>query len=131
MVMPPKVDSIMLCDDVVREGDRTSILGVWDRITAGGFPADCSGGYVYVRLTELCGRYRFEIRLIPADPAGAAEPWASPIAITASDPRARFDLVFELEALRLLEAGRYGVQVVYNGSVAAEVTFDVVGPEPS
>jgi len=123
----PVVLAVLLCDQIIMDAGsgKKSLIGIFDQITVGRFPAAHHRMAVYARLTDGRGRYTFRIDIVPME----TEELVAQIPIGPldwQDPMTPLDVVGEIVGLRLPTAGRYEVRIFANEAYLAHTSFAVV-----
>ena len=69
MLVPPKVNSFLLCDYIIQEHrtGKKSLIGIFHNIVAGQFPFSHPSLFIYANLSDAMGSYDFEIKLLELD----------------------------------------------------------------
>lgn len=125
-----KVRAFLLCDAAIQDPytGKTTIVGTLDRLVATGYPAVHAHCALYFKVTEMNGTDRFSIRILAPDlETVVAEPM-SDWSLAVDDPLQHYDCVVNLPDLVLPERGRYTVQLLYNGRIAEEFSFEATEP---
>ncbi len=127
----PEVLALLVCDQIItdRLTGKQSLIGLFSRIHARGFPVSHPQLCVYVALTEGYGETEFTIRLVDADDArppiveGRAK-------IRVRNPRAVANLALQFHGLAFPQAGEYRVQLYSGGELLREARLEVVHVRP-
>ncbi len=127
----PDVLSMIVCDQIItdRMTGKQSLIGMFSRIHARGFPASHPHLCVYVALTEGYGETEFTIRIVDANDE------RPPIVegkgkVRFQNPRAIANLALQFHGLTFPEPGGYRVQLYSNGELLREARLDMVRVKP-
>ncbi len=127
----PDVLSMIVCDQIItdRMTGKQSLIGMFCRIHARGFPASHPQLCVYVTLTEGYGDTELRIRIVDANEA------RPPIVegkgrVRFRDPRAIANLVLQFHGLTFPEPGEYRVQLYSAGELLREARLELVLLKP-
>ncbi len=127
----PDVLSMIVCDQIItdRLTGKQSIIGMFSKIHARGFPAAHPQLCVYVALTEGYGETELTIRVVDANDA------RPPIVegrgkVRFHDPRAIANLVLQFHGLTFPEPGEYRVQLYSGGELLREARLELAKLKP-
>lgn len=123
----PDVLSLIVCDQIItdRVTGKQSLIGMFSKVHARGFPATHPQLCVFVALTEGYGTKAITIRIVDANDA------RPPIVegkgkVAFKDPRAIANLALQFHGLTFPEAGEYRVQLFAAGELLREARLDLV-----
>lgn len=123
----PDVLSLIVCDQIItdRVTGKQSLIGMFSKVHAHGFPATHPQLSVYVTMTEGYGTTSITIRIVDANDA------RPPIVegkgkVNFKDPRAIANLALQFHGLTFPEAGEYRVQLYAGGELLREARLDLV-----
>ena len=127
----PDVLSMIVCDLIItdRMTGKQSLIGMFSRIHARGFPASHPQLCVYVALTEGYGETQFTIRIVDANDE------RPPIVegkgkVRFQNPRAIANLALQFHGLTFPKPGEYRVQLYSNGELLREARLEMVQVKP-
>lgn len=127
----PDVLALILCDQIItdRLSGKQSLIGMFSRIHARGFPAAHAQLSVYVALTEGYGETELTIRIVDADDA------RPPIVegrgkVRFQSPRAIANLALQFHGLAFPQPGSYRVQLWSGGELLREARLELVQLKP-
>jgi len=136
----PDVLSLIVCDQIItdRLTGKQSLIGMFSKIHARGFPAAHPQICVFVALTEGRGETEFTIRIVDSNEE------RSPIVegrgtVKFHDPRAIANLALQFHGLTFPQPGEYRVQLWSAGELLREARLALLhvqvppgdpGPEP-
>ncbi len=127
----PDVLSMIVCDQIItdRMTGKQSLIGMFCRIHARGFPASHPQLCVYVTLTEGYGDTGLRIRIVDANDE------RPPIAegkgrVRFRDPRAIANLALQFQGLTFPKPGEYRVQLYSAGELLREARLELVLLKP-
>ena len=117
----PDVLSLIVCDQIItdRLTGKQSLIGMFSKIHARGFPAAHPQICVFVALTEGRGETEFTIRIVDSNEA------RTPIVegrgkVKFQDPRAIANLALQFHGLTFPQPGEYRVQLWSGGELLRE-----------
>ncbi|RME40406.1 MAG: hypothetical protein D6788_03380 [Planctomycetota bacterium] len=123
----PDVLALIVCDQIItdRLTGKQSLIGMFSKIHARGFPAAHPQLCVYCALTEGYGDTDLTIRVVDADEA------RPPIVegrgkVRFKDPRAIANLALQFHGLTFPEPGEYRVQIWSGGALLREARLELV-----
>ena len=123
----PDVLSLIVCDQIItdRLTGKQSLIGMFAKIHAQGFPAAHPQLCVFVTMTEAYGETEFRIRIVDADDA------RPPIVegrgkVKFKDPRAIANLSLQFHGLTFPQAGSYRVQLWSDGTLLREARLELI-----
>lgn len=123
----PDVIALLVCDQIItdRLTGKQSLIGMFSKIHARGFPAAHPQLCVFVALTEGYGETEFTIRIADADDA------RPPIVegrgkVRFQDPRAIANLALQFHGLTFPKPGPYRVQLFSNGELLREARLEII-----
>ena len=127
----PDVLSMIVCDQIItdRMTGKQSLIGMFSRIHARGFPASHPQLCVYVALTEGYGETEFTIRVVDSNDE------RPPIVegkgkVRFKDPRAIANLALQFHGLTFPASGEYRVQLYSSGELLREARLELVHVKP-
>ncbi len=127
----PEVLSLIICDQIItdRVTGKQSLIGMFSRVHARGFPATHAQLCVFVTLTGGHGDTDLLIRLV--DSAEARPPIVvGKGSVRFNDPRAVANLVLQFNGLTFPVAGEYRVQLLAHGELLREARLEMVEHQP-
>ena len=124
---PPDVLSMVVCDQIItdRATGKQSLIGMFSRIHAQGFPASHPQLCIFVALTDGYGETELEIRIVDANDerpplvAGKGR-------VRFKTPRAIANLALQFHGLTFPEPGEYRVQLWAGGELLREARLEMV-----
>ena len=122
----PDVLSMVVCDQIItdRVTGKQSLIGMFSRIHAQGFPTSHPQLCVYVALTEGYGETDLEIRIVDAN--DERPPLVSGKGkVKFHDPRAIANLALQFHGLTFPQAGEYRVQLWSGSTLLREARLEV------
>jgi hypothetical protein len=127
----PTVVSILVCDQVIDDKltNKKSAIGLFNIILVPRAPTTVPHMAVLISLTEITGRTEVELRLILDADNNVLFQTAG--MISAPDPLTTVDLLFNVQGLKLPQAGQYAFEVVSGGEILARRRFHVRVPPAS
>ncbi len=123
----PEVLSLIICDQIItdRATGKQSLIGMFSRVHARGFPATHAQLCVFVALSGGHGDTDLLIRLV--DSAEARAPIVvGKGSVRFNDPRAVANLVLQFHGLTFPKAGEYRVQLLAHGQLLREARLEMV-----
>lgn len=127
----PEVLSLIVCDQIItdRMTGKQSLIGMFSRIHARGFPASHPQICIYVTLTEGYGETEFELRIVDANDE------RPPIVegkgkVRFQNPRAIANLALQFHGLTFPASGEYRVQLYSAGELLREARLELVMLKP-
>lgn len=127
----PDVLSLIVCDQIItdRMTGKQSLIGMFSRIHARGFPASHPQICIYVTLTEGYGETEFELRIVDANDE------RPPIVegkgkVRFQNPRAIANLALQFHGLTFPASGEYRVQLYSAGELLREARLELVMLKP-
>ena len=122
---PPKVDAILLCDHVHKDGvtDKHTLIGVWDSLQSPSYPARFGSIGLYLNLIGLNGTYRFSIIILAPDLSTVVARFELAPPLVAPDPLHRHEVAVDIGGITFPAPGRSTVRFLYNGLSAQEFTL--------
>ncbi len=131
----PDVLAMLVCDQIItdRLTGKQSLIGMFSRIHAIGFPATHAQLCVFVALTDGHGKTDLTIRIVDSNDA------RPPIVegkggVHFKDPRSIANLFLQFHGLTFPVPGEYRVQLFSNGNLLREARLELVKlspPQPS
>ena len=128
---PLDVLALLVCDQIItdRISGKQSLIGMFSKVHARGFPAAHPQLCVFVALTEGYGETELTIRIVDSDDA------RPPIvegkgAVQFKDPRAIAHLALQFHGLRFPEPGEYRVQLYSGNELLREARLQLVRLQP-
>lgn len=123
----PDVLALLVCDQIITDQvtGKQSLIGMFSKVHARGFPATHPQLCVYVALTEGYGETDFVIRIVDANDA------RPPIVegrgkVHFKDPRAIANLGLQFHGITFPEAGEYRVQLYSSGELLREARLVLI-----
>jgi hypothetical protein len=126
----PALNAMVICDLAIQEQvtGKTSVIGVFENISAHTFPARCGFVYVYAKITDAQGEYRLRLDLVRLDDLGVIG--RGSLQATFSNRMVPSELVFQLGGLSFERPGRYEFRLYANERwVGSKVLNVVEAPE--
>ena len=125
----PILLSINICDLIFRDEitKKVSLIGLFNTIKAGAFPAQHNLFHVYVALTNGHGQYQTTLSII--DVANDKPTMTVEGDLNFVDPLQVLEINFGLQGLRFDRAGKYAFRVTCEGEFVGERIFHIVGPD--
>jgi hypothetical protein len=127
----PDVLSMIVCDQIItdRLTGKQSLIGMFSRIHARGFPASHPQLCVYVALTEGNGETEFMIRIVDSNDE------RPPIVegkgkVRFQNPRAIANLALQFHGLTFPAPGEYRVQLYCSAELLREARLEMVHVRP-
>jgi len=127
----PDVLAMIVCDQIItdRLTGKQSIIGMFSKIHARGFPAAHPQLCVFVALTEGRGESELRIRIVDANDA------RPPIVegrgkVRFHDPRAIANLALQFHGLTFPQPGEYRVQLYSGGELLREARLELIKLKP-
>ena len=127
----PDVLSMIVCDQIItdRMTGKQSLIGMFSKVHAPGFPVTHPQLSVFVTLTEGYGEVQLLIRIADANDA------RPPIVegkgkVNFQNPRAIANLALAFHGLTFPEPGEYRVQLYCNGELLREARLVLVHVKP-
>jgi len=110
----PACNAMLICDQAVQEGatGKTSLVGIFENVSAHQYPAHCGLFTVYAKLTDAQGEYRIRLELISLGDftvIGQKE-----FRATIADRMVPAELVFQIAGLVFEKPGRYEFRLYAN-----------------
>ena len=127
----PACNAMLICDQAVQEGatGKTSLVGIFENISAHQYPARCGFITVYAKLTDAQGEYRIRLELISLGDftvIGQRE-----FRATIGDRMVPAELVFQIGGLVFEKPGRYEFRLYANERwVGSKSLYLVQAAEP-
>lgn len=127
----PFMNAMLIADSAIREEgtQKTSLIGIFENITAAAFPCVHPTLAVYVKVTDAQGPYEFKLELIRLDDATKiAEVNAK---AEAADRMSVGEMLFKFGNLRFAAPGLYEFRLLANDRFVGSKTFRVVQSPPT
>ncbi len=127
----PACNAMLICDQAVQEGatGKTSLVGVFENVSAHQYPAHCGLFTVYAKLTDAQGEYRIRLELISLGDftvIGQKE-----FRATIGDRMVPAELVFQIGGLVFEKPGRYEFRLYANERWVGSKSLSLVqAPDP-
>ncbi len=128
---PPDVLAMIVCDQIItdRMTGKQSLIGMFAKVHAVGFPVSHPQLSVFVALTDGYGEVELLIRIVDANDA------RPPIVegkgkVNFKNPRAIANLALAFHGLRFPEPGEYRVQLYSNGELLREARLHLIPVKP-
>jgi hypothetical protein len=123
----PDVIALLVCDQIItdRLTGKQSLIGMFSKVHAAGFPATHPQLSVFVALTDGHGRTELTIRIVDSNEA------RPPIVegrgtVDFKNPRAIANLALQFHGLTFPAAGEYRVQLSSSGELLREARLELV-----
>lgn len=123
----PDVLALVVCDQIItdRLTGKQSLIGMFSKVHAPGFPATHPQLSVYVALTEGYGETELTIRIVDSNES------RPPIVegkgrVNFKTPRAIANLALQFHGLTFARPGEYRVQIYANGQLLREARLELV-----
>jgi len=127
MLKPPRpiINAMLVCDQVISEegSHKKSLIGIFGNISAVKFPCVHHSLYVYIKLTEANGKYKFHLELVDLETGSDIARTAIPDEIEIKNPLISHDLVFNLRGLKFDRPGKYEFRIFANEEIVGQKTF--------
>lgn len=122
---------MILCDQIItdRFTGKQSLIGIFSRLHAPGFPVSHPQLSVYVTLTDGYGEVDLLVRIVDTNDARPAIVEGKG-KVNFQNPRAIANLGLSFHGLRFPEQGEYRVQLYCDGELLREARLDVVQVKP-
>ncbi len=128
---PPDVLAMLVCDQIItdRLTGKQSLIGMFSKVHARGFPASHPQLCVFVALTEGYGRTELTIRIVDSNDV------RPPIVegkgrVEFHNPRAIANLALQFHGLVFPEPGEYRVQLYCRGELLREARLHLLRFRP-
>jgi hypothetical protein len=131
-VAVPTLVSLLICDQVIddRFTNKKSAIGLFNRVVVPAVPAKIHRVVVLASLTEITGRTPLELRLVRD--ADNSVLFRTHGRVEAPNPLATVDLLFNMQGVRIDEAGQYAFELLSSGELLGRRRFQVmVRPPPA
>ena len=122
---------MIVCDQIItdRMTGKQSLIGMFAKVHAAGFPVSHPQLSVFVALTDGYGEVELLIRIVDANDA------RPPIVegrgkVNFKNPRAIANLALAFHGLRFPEPGEYRVQLYSNGELLREARLHLIQVKP-
>jgi hypothetical protein len=122
---------MIVCDQIItdRLTGKQSLIGMFAKVHAAGFPVSHPQLSVFVALTDGYGEVELLIRIVDANDA------RPPIVegkgkVNFKNPRAIANLALSFHGLRFPQGGEYRVQLYSNGELLREARLELVQVKP-
>jgi hypothetical protein len=124
---PPDVLALLICDQIItdRITGKQSLIGMFSKIHAPGFPATHPQLSVFAAMTDGRGKTDLLIRIVDGDESRPplVEGRGS---VHFKDPRAIANLALQFHGLRFPAPGEYRVQLWSNATLLREARLELV-----
>jgi len=119
----PTVVAVVLCDRIITEAqtNKKTLVGTFDTLWAQQ-PPFLAPVWLYIRLTDAEGKYRFKVKLVYLD-ADTPIMEAETAEVTAADRLAYGELVIPIPAIPLQKEGTYEFQIFANDVYIGRTTM--------
>ena len=127
----PSLTAMLVCDTTLRDAEtgKVSLIGIFERIWAGAFPATHGSLSVYAKIADAEGEYAFRLDLVHLGTLQVAgQVQTPPMRIT--NRLESQELIFRVDNLALPAPGRYEFRLFANGHFVGQKTFAVSLPPP-
>ena len=127
----PDVLALLVCDQIItdRLTGKQSLIGMFSKVHAAGFPATHPQLCVFVVLTEGHGRTEVRIRIVDSNESRPAIVEGKGT-VEFKDPRAVANLALQFHGLTFPSSGEYRVQLWSNGELLREARLELVQVQP-
>lgn len=124
--------AILLCDAILFDpfGQKTSVIGIFDRFTVPQFPGMTAPCFVFVLMVNGIGHYQFSVEIRDADTDQPIARSAELAEAIFKDRTEKRTLIIPLPLLPLPRAGRYDFIVFANGQEVDRQVFEAVQRPP-
>lgn len=128
---PPDVLAMIVCDQIItdRLTGKQSLIGMFAKVHAAGFPVSHPQLSVFVALTDGSGEVELLIRIVDANDARPAIVEGKG-KVTFKNPRAIANLALSFHGLRFPEPGEYRVQLYSDGELLREARLELILVKP-
>lgn len=122
----PDLNAMLICDTVItdRNTGKNSVIGIFDRIWAGSFPATHPSLTVYARIIDAQGQYVFKLELVNLTNNQTIGGGTIP-PVEVRDRMVPHDLVFGLHGLTFPTDGRYEFRLYADDHFVGSHSFQV------
>ena len=127
----PSLTAMLVCDTTIRDAEtgKVSLIGIFERVWAGAFPATHGSMCVYAKIADAEGEYAFRLELVHLGTLQVAGQVGTPPMRIANRLESH-ELIFRLDNLVLPAAGRYEFRLFANGHFVGHEAFEVASPPP-
>ena len=128
---PPDVLAMIVCDQIItdRLTGKQSLIGMFAKVHAPGFPVSHPQLSVFVTLTDGYGEVELLIRIVDTNEARPAIVEGKG-KVNFKNPRAIANLALSFHGLRFPEPGEYRVQLYSNGELLREARLELIRVKP-
>jgi len=123
----PVLKAMLVCDRAIREQqtNKTSLVGIFDRVTSAGFPMQYIGGVsVYARLTDAEGQYQMRLELVRLEDEQTIG--RSEVTAEIASRIGSHDLTYNIGQLVFERPGTYEFRLFANGLFVGSAPLYVV-----
>jgi hypothetical protein len=127
----PACNAMLICDQALQEGatGKTSLVGIFENISANLYPARCGLLTVYAKLTDAQGEYRVRLELVNL--ADLTVVGQGQFRATISDRMVPAELIFQIGGLNFEKPGRYDFRLYANDRWVGSKSLHLIqAPEP-
>ena len=126
----PELVAILVCDQIIRDvqTNKSSLIGLFNRITAENFPSIHPRIHVFVSLTNGHGTGDGELRCVRRDVDETIGGMKGKIKFPS--PLAVVDMNFNIAGIHFPGPGRYSFDFYFNGELLGSRPFEVMA-EPN
>lgn len=123
----PAIEAMLLCDNVItEEGTRKkSLIGVFENISTFELPCSHYQLSVYVKFTDACGKYDFNLELVNLRKNKIIGKGRLPKPLNVPDKNRSYQLVFNLIGLVFPNEGKYEFRIFANDKYFGQKRFYV------
>ncbi len=127
----PSLTAMLVCDTTIRDAEtgKVSLIGIFERIWAGAFPATHGSLAVYAKIADAEGEYAFRLELVHLGTLQVAGQVETPPMRIANRLESQ-ELIFRVDNLVLPAPGRYEFRLLANGHFVGHKAFDVAARPP-
>jgi hypothetical protein len=122
---------MLVCDTTIRDAEtgKVSLIGIFERIWAGAFPATHGSLSVYAKIEDAEGDYAFRLELVHLGTLRVAGRVETPPMRIPSRLESQ-ELIFRLDSLVLPAPGRYEFRLLANGHFVGHKAFEAAAAPP-
>ncbi len=121
----PTVVAMLVCDQVIDDKltNKKSAIGLFNNILVPRVPTTIPQMAVLISVTEISGRAELQLRLVHDGDNSII--FHTTGLIGAPDPLATVDLLFNLQGLKMPQAGQHAFEVLCEGEILARRRFHI------
>jgi len=126
MAARPLVKAILICDQIIHElgTNKKSLIGIFEDIHIAQFPMRYPRIAVYVNLTDACGKYALELRLLHTADGKQIGNGKTP-EVEIDSPLRTCEFALQIQNLVFHAPGKYEFQILANNELLATKAFNV------